>query len=99
MRETGCTSTRRRRCWTCGRCLRGWGAIPRCPKARHLGAPKPVTERTVSGVTVVIPGDIRHSRVARSNAMLLPRLGAKVILCGPEELLPDEATQLLNGFE
>jgi aspartate carbamoyltransferase catalytic subunit len=54
---------------------------------------------TLSGVTVVITGDIRHSRVARSNAMLLPRLGAKVILCGPMELLPEEATQLLAGVK
>jgi aspartate carbamoyltransferase catalytic subunit len=46
---------------------------------------------TLSGVTVAITGDIRHSRVARSNAMLLPRLGARVILCGPPELCPKEA--------
>ncbi len=39
---------------------------------------------SLRGVTVVITGDILHSRVARSNAMLLPRLGAKVLLCGPE---------------
>jgi aspartate carbamoyltransferase catalytic subunit len=58
-----------------------------------------VTADTLRGVTVVINGDIRHSRVARSNAMLLPRLGAKVILCGPEELLPEEAAQLLAGIE
>jgi len=54
---------------------------------------------TLSGVTIVITGDIRHSRVARSNAMLLPRLGAKVVLCGPEELLPEEAAQLLADIE
>lgn len=54
---------------------------------------------TLHGVTIVITGDIRHSRVARSNAMLLPRLGAKVILCGPEELLPQEAAHLLAGTE
>ncbi len=51
------------------------------------------------GVTVAITGDIRHSRVARSNAMLLPRLGAKVLLCGPPELLPDEALGLGAGVE
>jgi aspartate carbamoyltransferase catalytic subunit len=45
-------------------------------------------------VTVVITGDILHSRVARSNAMLLPRLGAKVLLCGPKELLPEDALGL-----
>ena len=49
---------------------------------------------TLQGVTVVITGDILHSRVARSNAMLLPRLGAKVLLCGPKELLPEEALGL-----
>ena len=47
--------------------------------------------RTLRGVTVVITGDVRHSRVARSNAMLLPWLGARVILCGPPELCPVEA--------
>jgi aspartate carbamoyltransferase catalytic subunit len=50
--------------------------------------------RSLSGATVVITGDIRHSRVARSNAMLLPRLGARVILCGPEPLLPADALGL-----
>jgi len=50
--------------------------------------------RTLAGVTVVIAGDIRHSRVARSNAMLLRALGARVVLCGPPELLPDEALSL-----
>ncbi|NEU29440.1 aspartate carbamoyltransferase catalytic subunit [bacterium LRH843] len=34
---------------------------------------------------VVITGDLRHSRVARSNADVLTRLGAKVIIAGPKE--------------
>jgi aspartate carbamoyltransferase catalytic subunit len=46
---------------------------------------------TLAGVTVTIVGDILHSRVARSNMLLLPRLGARVLLCGPRELLPDLA--------
>ena len=58
-----------------------------------------VTATTLSGVTVVITGDILHSRVARSNAMLLPRLGARVILCGPKELLPEDALGLGNAVE
>ena len=41
------------------------------------------------GLKVAICGDIRHSRVARSNARLLPRLGAEVRLAGPAELMPD----------
>ncbi len=51
-------------------------------------------DKTLSDVTVVITGDVRHSRVARSNAMLLPRLGARVLLCGPPNLLPDQALSL-----
>jgi aspartate carbamoyltransferase catalytic subunit len=57
------------------------------------------SETCLEGVTVVITGDIRHSRVARSNAMLLPRLGARVILCGPEPLLPREALSLHPAIE
>jgi aspartate carbamoyltransferase catalytic subunit len=56
-----------------------------------LGVNAAISAKTLDGITVVITGDIRHSRVARSNAMLLPRLGARVILCGPPELLPEEA--------
>jgi aspartate carbamoyltransferase catalytic subunit len=48
-----------------------------------------VGPETLAGVTVTITGDILHSRVARSNMLLLPRLGAKVVLCGPKELLPE----------
>jgi aspartate carbamoyltransferase catalytic subunit len=62
-----------------------------------LGA-RNVHAKSLDGVTVVIAGDIRHSRVARSNAMLLPRLGARVVLCGPPELLPEEALTL-DGVE
>ena len=58
------------------------------------GADATIDAKTLAGVTVVITGDIRHSRVARSNALLLPRLGARVVLCGPPELLPEEALGL-----
>jgi len=40
------------------------------------------------GLTVAILGDIRHSRVARSNAWGLAKLGARVILAGPPTLVP-----------
>jgi aspartate carbamoyltransferase catalytic subunit len=53
-----------------------------------------INAKTLDGVTVVITGDILHSRVARSNAMLLPKMGAKVVLCGPKELLPEDALGL-----
>jgi aspartate carbamoyltransferase catalytic subunit len=45
---------------------------------------------TLEGLEVAILGDVRHSRVARSNAELLPKLGARVRLCGPATLLPRE---------
>jgi aspartate carbamoyltransferase catalytic subunit len=53
-----------------------------------------VSENLLDGVTVTICGDIFHSRVARSNAVLLPRLGARVLLCGPPPLLPEAAAGL-----
>jgi len=37
------------------------------------------------GLNVAIVGDINHSRVARSNAQMLTRLGAKVTFSGPKE--------------
>jgi aspartate carbamoyltransferase catalytic subunit len=58
-----------------------------------------VTAETLAGVTVTIAGDILHSRVARSNMLLLPRLGARVLLCGPKELLPELAAQAGPGIE
>jgi aspartate carbamoyltransferase catalytic subunit len=57
-----------------------------------------VTAETLAGVTVSITGDILHSRVARSNMLLLPRLGARVLLCGPQELLPELAAQAGPGI-
>lgn len=58
-----------------------------------------VAADTLAGVTVTIVGDIVHSRVARSNMFLLPRLGARVILCGPRELLPDSAAHAGPGIQ
>jgi aspartate carbamoyltransferase catalytic subunit len=55
-------------------------------------------ETLLAGITVCIVGDILHSRVARSNALLLPRLGARVVLCGPPALLPDLAQELGPGI-
>lgn len=45
----------------------------------------------IDGLIVAICGDIKHSRVARSNARLLSRLGATVRFVGPETLMPDRA--------
>ena len=47
---------------------------------RHLG--------TLDGRRIAIVGDIKHSRVARSNAIGFARMGAEVIFVGPRTLLP-----------
>jgi len=47
---------------------------------RHLG--------DIDGRRVAIVGDVLHSRVARSNALLLSTLGAEVTLVAPPTLLP-----------
>lgn len=51
---------------------------------KHLGLGK----SDLDGLTVAIVGDVLHSRVARSNVLLLSKLGAKVTLVAPPTLLP-----------
>jgi aspartate carbamoyltransferase catalytic subunit len=64
-----------------------------------LGRPEHAPAETLlRGITITITGDILHSRVARSNMLLLPRLGAQVILCGPPALLPEVAQELGPGI-
>ena len=65
---------------------------------RHLGIKSAkLNEKSLQGLTVTICGDIFHSRVARSNALLLPTLGARVIFCGPTPLLPEVAATIGPG--
>ncbi len=45
-------------------------------------------KQTLQGLTVVIAGDITHSRVARSNIDLLLKMGATVRVCGPRTMVP-----------
>jgi len=45
---------------------------------------------TLEGLKVVIVGDIKHSRVAKSNIWGLLTMGAEVSVCGPPTLLPVE---------
>ncbi len=63
-----------------------------------LGDALTILERRgqIKGLTVAIVGDIEHSRVARSNAWLLSRLGANVRLVGPRTLMPKQ-TGMLPG--
>jgi aspartate carbamoyltransferase catalytic subunit len=51
---------------------------------QHLRSDK----EDLAGVKVLIVGDILHSRVARSNVILLTKLGAQVTLVAPPTLLP-----------
>jgi aspartate carbamoyltransferase catalytic subunit len=51
-------------------------------------------KQSLQGLKVAICGDILHSRVARSNALLLPMLGAEVHLAGPRTLLPADLNAL-----
>ncbi len=45
---------------------------------------------TLKGLRVVLIGDVKHSRVIRSNIWGLKTVGASVALCGPSTLLPHE---------
>jgi len=51
---------------------------------RHLGQ----DAGDLQGLRIAIVGDVLHSRVARSNVLLLQKLGAKVVLIAPPTLLP-----------
>jgi aspartate carbamoyltransferase catalytic subunit len=53
---------------------------------------------SLEGLRVAIIGDIAHSRVARSNAYLLSKFGAEIVLCGPASLLPQELKQIAPGI-
>ena len=52
------------------------------------GGSSPRGSTALDGVRVTIVGDVLHSRVARSNVLLLSTLGAEVTLAAPPTLLP-----------
>ena len=54
---------------------------------RHFRRTDPGRD-TFDGLTVAVVGDLTHSRVARSNVLLLRTLGARVVLVAPPTLLP-----------
>ncbi len=57
--------------------------------ARGLGDPvADVADRPLEGLHIAIVGDVRHSRVARSDVLAFAALGARVSLVGPPTLLP-----------
>ena len=47
----------------------------------------------LKGLRVLLVGDVKHSRVIRSNLWGLQTMGADVALCGPSTLLPREVEQ------
>ncbi len=49
---------------------------------------------TLEGLRVAIVGDVLHSRVARSNAWLLSKLGSEVRFVGPRTLMPGHTSML-----
>ncbi len=61
-----------------------------------LGDALTILERKgdIQGLKVAIVGDVEHSRVARSNAWLLHKLGAEVRFVGPRTLLPSHTGKL-----
>jgi aspartate carbamoyltransferase catalytic subunit len=50
---------------------------------------------SLAGKKIAIIGDIKHSRVVRSNIIGLNTMGAEVVLCGPPTLMPND----FSGFK
>jgi len=51
-------------------------------------------KKRLDGLKIVIVGDLLHSRVLRSNVLLLTTMGADVWVCGPATLIPTRIDQL-----
>ena len=49
---------------------------------------------TIKGLKVVLVGDVKHSRVARSNIWALSKLGAEAVVVAPYTLLPRGVEEL-----
>ncbi len=60
-------------------------------------SPKNLDPNILLNKTIVIIGDILHSRVARSNIWSLTAFGANIVLCGPETLIPEEFSNFLSS--
>jgi len=53
-------------------------------------------KKRLEDLKVAIIGDIAHSRVARSNCLLLGKMGARITVCGPPTLLPVDFDKTLK---
>ena len=54
-------------------------------------------KKKLKGLRIVIVGDVFHSRVARSNALLLSKFGVEVVYCGQPDLVPDVSATIAPG--
>lgn len=66
----------------------GWHAHPTQALLDAFTLRTKVWPEGFEGKTLTIVGDCAHSRVCRSNVLLLTKMGVKVRLCGPRTLLP-----------
>jgi len=55
-------------------------------------------KKKLNGLQMSIVGDLYHSRVARSAIHLFSKVGARITLCGPPELLPEISATLAPGL-
>ena len=60
-------------------------------------SPTNIDPNILCNKTILIVGDIIHSRVARSNLWSLTAFGANIVLCGPETLIPEEFLNFLSS--
>lgn len=51
-------------------------------------------KKELEGLKIVIVGDLSHSRVVRSNLLLLNKFGCDVTVCGPATLVPGGITKM-----
>tara|TARA_Y100000589_G_scaffold202901_1_gene191416 strand:+ start:722 stop:1741 length:1020 start_codon:yes stop_codon:yes gene_type:complete len=60
-------------------------------------SPDKLDPNILDGKTILIIGDVLHSRVARSNIWALTAFGANIILCGPETLIPESFQNFVDS--
>ena len=53
----------------------------------------------LKGKTILIIGDVLHSRVARSDIWALTAFGVNIILCGPSKLVPDKFENFIKNTQ
>ena len=70
----------------------GWHQHPTQALVDCFTVREALGKQRFDGLTITIVGDIKHSRVARSNVTAFSMLGAKVVLVAPPTLLPPDVT-------